>query len=456
LSALTVMAMDPESEAQRLEREAARALTEALTIVPRLHERGQRELFRLRLARAIEEADRALVAISVRRVEHIHDDALAAQEITVALRSVRATLAKVHAARAEDASHGAGQLSLSAQRAPTRAACDEGWGRVEQIVLVAEDSARIAASRCSELEMDAPGSAAARAARSAAHKANVAAVAARRIVDQRNHAFTFHTDTTFSFGEGWYVAAAALLASVAIQIEPGTRGTAQAERFLRDAGLSSYVVPYRSRPRAMKQATELVAAAFRANAARAQQMLRGAFLGETPVPSSIVNWIERRMAGASDQRKVLLWIREGVHDRDRNTMPAELAELTRILHVVGLVPVFIGDRLPLAELAGDAVDMTYFWKDETFQGIDMRRAQLQFFEHLRQRHRVVGQLGVTTAGMDGPALLGLPTMYLTESSNDRMRAWVGAVPGYEEVVRDSSYLKHVNSRLLDWADARPR
>ena len=41
------------------------------------------------------------------------------------------TLVKAHAARARDARHGAGQLSLGAQRAPTCEACDDGWRRVE-------------------------------------------------------------------------------------------------------------------------------------------------------------------------------------------------------------------------------------------------------------------------------------------------------------------------------------
>ena len=81
----------------------------------------------------------------------------------------------------------------------------------------------------------------------------------------------------------------------------------------------------------------------------------------------------------------------------------------------------------------------------------MRRAQLQFFEHLRERHGLVGQLGVTTAGMDGPALMGLPTMYLTDAPNVRMREWVGAVPGYQEVVRESGYLERVSRVLSEWA-----
>jgi hypothetical protein len=81
----------------------------------------------------------------------------------------------------------------------------------------------------------------------------------------------------------------------------------------------------------------------------------------------------------------------------------------------------------------------------------MRRAQLQFFEHLKDTHGLVGQLGVTTAGMDGPALMGLPTLYLTDAPNVRMREWVGAIPGYREIVRETGYLERVTLALSEWA-----
>src|SRR5687767_229595 len=125
------------------------------------------------------------------------------------------TLAKAHAAWAEDARHGAGQLSLSAQRAPTREACEDGWERVMAIASGAETAARIAATMAQELE-EAADPKLARAAWKAARAAEVAARDARRIVDERNLAYTFHADAGFSFGEGWYVAAAAVLAGVAI------------------------------------------------------------------------------------------------------------------------------------------------------------------------------------------------------------------------------------------------
>jgi hypothetical protein len=144
-------------------------------------------------------------------------------------------------------------------------------------------------------------------------------------------------------------------------------------------------------------------------------------------------------------------VRHGKHHPLRNTTYPELVELTRRLLSTGLVPVLVGDAVRDGEIPAGAVDLTLFWKDPLFQGADMRRAQLQFFEQCRAAHGLVGQLGVTTAGMDGPALMGLPTMYLTEAPNVRLGEWVGAVPGYVEVVRDDGYLERISQALRIWA-----
>jgi hypothetical protein len=204
-------------------------------------------------------------------------------------------LVKAYAARARDARHGAGQLSLGAQRAPTYAACDDGWQRVEEIVAVAEASALVAARMAADLDNN--------SAWKAARAAEAAARDARRIVDERNHAYTFHADPGFSFGEGWYLAAAAVLAGVAIQIEPCKPQTPQAERFLRDAGLSSGLKPYRSRPRANKHLPEMVARAFRPDPLSAQRKLRAAFLGDAPIPQTVIDWADRGLVGVSSGRR---------------------------------------------------------------------------------------------------------------------------------------------------------
>ncbi|MGH7438366.1 MAG: hypothetical protein ACRENE_22000, partial [Polyangiaceae bacterium] len=286
-----------------------------------------------------------------------------------------------------------------------------------------------------------------------AGRADAAACAARRIIDDRNHAYTFHTDPGFSFGEGWYLAAAAVLAGVTIQIEPGMPGTAQVERFLRDAGLLDRVRPHRSRPRANKQTPDLVARAFRADPAGAQQKLRAAFLGAEPVATTVRDWIDPRLARWGVRGKVLVWIRDGAHHPGRNTVFSEVVELTGRVERAGLLPVLVGDALRDGAVPEGAGDMILFWKDPVFRGDDARRAQLQFFEHLRDVHDVVGQVGVTTAGMDGPALMGMPTMYLTDAPNVRLGAWVGAVPGYREIVRESGYLDRVSGGLTEWLTA---
>ena len=422
----------------------------------KLHLPGRRERYRGLLEDAITQARSALGSALASAGQEPptsteQDLELGAPSVTVASRC---TLARAHAARAEDALHGAGQLSRSAQRAPTREDCDDGWRCVEAIVVGAEGSARVAAEMAAGVELDRAAVRLVPVVRAAAQRATEAAARARRIVDERNDAYTFHTNNGFSFGEGWYLAAAALLAGVSIQIEPGQPGAPRAEGFLRDAGLGGHLQPYRPRPRAMKQVTEIVARAFEADPVGAQRALRAAFLGAAPISDVVARWGAARLGGAvtaEEKPMVLLWIRQGVHDAHRNTQPDELVALTDVVRRAGLTPAWIGDAPADVRTPADVVDLVLFWKDPTFQQSDMRRAQLQLFEHLRVAHGLVGQLGVTTAGMDGPALLGLPTIYLTDAPNVRMREWVGAVPGYEELLRRDGYLDRVAQRLAAWA-----
>lgn len=425
-----------------LQREGADCLAAALAMRADLHRPGQRDRYRALLQRATDCCQRALDA--------------AAPDAAFLRAAAHSTLAAAHAAIAEDALHGAGQLSLSSQRAPTRAACDAGWERVATIVAGAESSARAAAVAAHELGTARAATKVARAAREAAERAGAAAAAARRLVEGRNHAYTFHADDRFSFGEGWYLAAAAVLDRVPIQIEPGRDGTPAAEQFLHDAGLAALLQPYRSRPRAMKHVTEIVGRAFRADPLSAQRRLRAAFLGDAPIAKRVTDWIDSKLAGAGTGKKVLLWIRQGAHHPRRNTQLAELVQLARLATGAGLVPILTGDPLPESGVTEDsfvagAVDLILFWKDPLFRQLDRRRAQLQFFEHLRAAHGLVGQVGVTTAGMDGPALMGLPTTYLTDEPNVRMREWVGAVPGYHEVTRTTDYLDRVSDVMRAWA-----
>jgi hypothetical protein len=417
--------LDSETDGGKLAHKAVDLLAEARALAGRLHLPGVRDDYRVRLEQVVLLATGAL------------ENAVESAELAM----LQWVLLRAQAARAEDARYGAGQLSRGSQRAPTLDDCEDGWQRVEQIVCTAEAAAAAAAGLAQVLHTA--------KARELASRAEVAGRNAREIILERNRAYTFHADPGFSFGEGWYLAAAALLAGVPIQIKPGAAQELQARRFLLDAGLEGSLRPYRPRPASPKQLTHFIAAAFHADGPGAQRTLRAAFLGDAAPAASLSVWIADHVGGNPKQR-VLLWVRTGDHDALRNTCFDELRQLSQLVLNAGLTPIFFGDAVPADLVPTNGVDLTLCWKEPLFQGADMRRTQLQLFEELRCRHGLVGQIGVTTAGMDGPALMGLPTLYLTQEHNVRLGKWVGAVPGYQEVVRAPGYLESIRTALHQW------
>ena len=414
-----------ETDGGGLTRKAVTLLAEATALQGTLHLPGVRDDYRSRLEQVVHLATSAL------------GTGVESREVAL----LQWVLVQALGARAEDARYGAGQLSRGSQRAPTLEDCEDGWQRVEQIVCHAEEAASAAAGLAQLLDTA--------RAREIARRAEVAALAARNIVRERNRAYTFHADPGFSFGEGWYLTAAALFAGLSIQIRPGAAQELQARRFLFDAGLEGSLRPYRSRPASPKHLTHIIAEAFRADAPGAQCTLRAAFLGDESPAASLRSWIDGKVEGKPEQ-KVLLWVRTGDHHAQRNTCFDELRQLSELVVNAGLTPIFFGDNVPLELVSPSAVNLTLCWKEPLFQGPDMRRAQLHLFEELRCRHGLVGQIGVTTAGMDGPALMGLPTLYLTQERNVRLGKWVGAVPGYQEVMREPGYVEIIRTTVHQW------
>ena len=414
-------------------RRAESLWSEVTTLRQRLHEPGLRDLHRELLAGCIGSAERSLAGLP---------------DGGIAPRSLLSVLLQAYAAQAEDARYGAGQLSRGAQRAPSVADCEEGWRRVTEIIETSERSAQRADQLASELATP-RAEFLARAARDAARQA-------RNLLVERNHAYTFHADPHFSFGEGWYVAAAGVLNGIPIQIEPHQAQTAQAEFFLKCAGLGSKLVDYRSRPRANKALPALIASEFRADPTLAQTTLRAAFLGGEPVPNEVAVWLRTRLSGHDWSWAVLVWVRYGDHQPERNTRHTELEQLCALVRASGMTPILVGDALRDGPRPPGAIDLTLFWKDALFQGLDMRRAQLHFFECLGASYGVVAQMGVTTAGMDGPALMGMPTLYISEQPNVRLGQWVGAVPHYVEVLRDGQLAETVLAHLERWRELRSR
>jgi len=354
---------------------------------------------------------------------------------------LRKRLVDAHAARAEDARYGAGALSRSAQRAPTLKDCEKGWLKVAGIV----GNARASANEARSLANIVGG----HRSKQLASRTEQAARRAEDTLKKRNRAYTFFTTPGFSFGEGWYLAAASLFAGLPIQVNSGTAQEVQALQFLRDVGLSERLVPFRSRPASPKHLTDIIAATFRRDPLAAQRQLRRAFLGEQTTPAPIVKWLSEKV-GTDTKEKVLLWVRTSDHDAHRNTSINELEQTAQLVRAAGVTPVYFGDAMPSNMNLHEGINLTLCWKSSLFQGPSMRRAQLQFFEELRLKYRLIGQMGVTTAGMDGPALMGLPTAYLSDAPNVRFGKWVGNVPRYVEVLRHSGYLDKLRGYLQKW------
>ncbi len=252
-----------------------------------------------------------------------------------------------------------------------------------------------------------------------------------------------------SLAKAGTVTAAALFAGLAIQIKPGATQEVQVRRCpLRGRG-GRIPAPLSPRPASPKHLTHIIAEAFRADVPGAQHTLRAGFLGDESLSAALRSWIDGKV-GRTPGQKVLLWVRTGDHHAQRNTCFDELRQLAELVVHAGLTPIFFGDNAPLELVPPGAVNLTLCWKEPLFQGPDMRRAQLHLFEELRCRHGLVGQIGVTTAGMDGPALMGLATLYLTQERNVRLGKWVGAVPGYQEVVREPGYFEIIRTTLQLW------
>ncbi len=167
-----------ETDGVGLTQKAATLLAEATALEGTLHLPGVRDDYRCRLEHVVLLATRALG----NRVE--------SREVAL----LQWVLVRAQSARAEDARYGAGQLSRGSQRAPTLEDCDDGWQRVEQIVCNAEGAALEAARFAQALDTA--------KAREIAYRAELSGKAARKIVTERNRAYTFHADPGFSFGEG--------------------------------------------------------------------------------------------------------------------------------------------------------------------------------------------------------------------------------------------------------------
>jgi hypothetical protein len=114
------------------------------------------------------------------------------------------------------------------------------------------------------------------------------------------------------------------------------------------------------------------------------------------------------------------------------------------------------NRTPVA--AGDAIgittqpSLTAFWERSTWKAIFQarpsdpapgRKEQLATWQVIASKYKGnVCSVGLRSGAMELPALMGIPTLYVEERSNqqaERMAKWIGKVPGFSRLRTDAAW-----------------
>jgi hypothetical protein len=192
-------------------------------------------------------------------------------------------------------------------------------------------------------------------------------------------------------------------------------------------------------------ATGKVGEAFEADRGAARGAVRQAFTGGGgPTDRELEDFLTAKLISRG-QKYALLWIRlsgkrksGGAHPELDTSIQGVRDLKAAITAQTGRQVVLVGDRPGKADVLTNAIDMIEFWKQPPFaayQGLAGRQAQLKLFEFMVRRGYDLVSIGMRSGAMEGPALLGVPTVYIEEAGNvqhERMEKWKDKVPGWTQ------------------------
>jgi hypothetical protein len=261
---------------------------------------------------------------------------------------------------------------------------------------------------------------------------------------KRTRNLTYNAD---SFGEAYHVAAAGILDPTAKwRIKNGSETDRQrARRFFEECGLT---LTHEVRGSG-SAATGIIAREFRRlGGTEAQRLLKERWFPRSLDLTAIRDYAKCRLA-QSPGEKILLWNRlRAQYEVGRNTKIELLDKLAMLACESELIPIVIGS--PLQE-SRPWCNLTGLWE---VPGLEGYREQLALIRHLLEEYGLLGSIGNKSGAMDGPALLGLPTLYLEGPKSNkkaRMEKWLnGVVPGYKREWRDESGMLADEHPTRDW------
>lgn len=241
-----------------------------------------------------------------------------------------------------------------------------------------------------------------------------------------------------SFGEAYHVCAAAILDEnvkwCVVEVKSQEKDRAKAaEEFLKAhaENRKTECEQYKQcNNKSTTLATRIVAKAFEECSNNAVAKLREKWLPSNVQPSG-ETFAEKWLTDIS-RKKVLIWNRARDYQSERNTSLCLLNQLFSLVAEANLFPILFGHPI---EAPRSPCNLTELWREPE---LESHMAQLSFVNLLRDKYNLVGSIGNRSGGMDGHALLGLPTLYLEASTalgcnQERMKQWVDVVPGYKRL-----------------------
>jgi hypothetical protein len=153
-----------------------------------------------------------------------------------------------------------------------------------------------------------------------------------------------------------------------------------------------------------------------------------------------------------------LWVKTGAMSAEKShhfTSPAAWNQLIELIpKEAGRTPVLVGE--PLAGVT-TVPSLVRFWDEAKFPAdvkAEGRIGQLRLFSLLAaSKDYDVVNVGMRSGALEGPALVGLPTIYLEEKGNQqsqRMEKWLKTLPSYFRVMVD---IPPGGAFLRAWLDA---
>lgn len=192
-------------------------------------------------------------------------------------------------------------------------------------------------------------------------------------------------------------------------------------------------------------ATSIVGGKYEADDAAARAGVREAWTaGNGPTVGDLNTFLTSKGIQRGG-KYALLWVRlsaktkkGGAHAELDTSLQGVRDLKAQIIAQTGRTVIVVGDNPGKPEITNNAINLLEFWKQAPFNtlpDVEKRMAQLRLFSHMVQNGYDLVSIGMRSGAMEGPALLGVPTVYIEDEGNKqniRMEKWLGKVPGWTQ------------------------